>query len=200
MIVNKKISYIVTIVLFFLLLASHAAIAAELSQLKSKYQKKKKYVIGPEDILKIYIWKQPDLTMTVPVRIDGKISLPLINDVQAAGITPHQLKDRISKKLAKFIEEPTVSIIVQAINSKKIIICGSVRSPGVYKIRNEINILEAISIAGGLGEFANSKKIKIIRKKDRSEKIYEINYSNILNGKDLKQNVPVFPGDTIIVP
>jgi polysaccharide export outer membrane protein len=158
------------------------------------------YVIGPEDILNIYVWKQPNLSLTVQVRIDGKISMPLINDVQAAGMTPEQLKDEITGKLSRYIEEPTVSVIVETINSLKIIISGSVMSPGVYKIRNAINMLEAITLAGGLGEWANPKKIKVIRKEGDVEKTFEINYNKFITGKEPKQNITIFPGDTIIVP
>lgn len=158
------------------------------------------YTIGPEDVLQIYVWKQPDISVTVPVRSDGKISVPLINDIQAAGRTPHELKDVITQKLTEFIETPTVSVIVRAINSLTISVSGYVNAPGVYKIGREITVVEAILLAGGLSELANPEDIRIIRKKNELEKIYQVNYEAILTGKDMKQNIRIYPGDAIIVP
>jgi polysaccharide export outer membrane protein len=158
------------------------------------------YTIGPEDVLQIYVWKQPDISVTVPVRSDGKISVPLINDIQAAGRTPHELKDVITEQLTEFIETPTVSVIVRAINSLTISVSGYVNAPGVYKIGREITVVEAILLAGGLSELANPEDIRIIRKKNELEKIYQVNYEAILTGKDMKQNIRIYPGDAIIVP
>ena len=162
--------------------------------------KKSEFVIGPEDVLKIHVWKQDNISVTVPVRSDGKISIPLINDVQAAGFTPNQLKDEIAKRLKTFIDEPTVSVIVVTINSLKVNVSGNVNAPGVYNIGREISLVEAISLAGGLAEFADPEKIKIIRKENGVDKIYEVNYSAILNGEDLKQNITLVPGDSVVVP
>jgi polysaccharide export outer membrane protein len=119
---------------------------------------------------------------------------------RAAGLTPEQLKNEITKKLRRFIEEPTVSVIVTAINSLKISVSGYVNSPGVYKIGGEISLVEAISLAGGLNDLANPKKIRIIRKENGIEKIYQMNYHAILDGKDIKQNIRLYPGDSVIVP
>ena len=162
--------------------------------------KKSEFVIGPEDVLKIHVWKQDHISVTVPVRSDGKISIPLINDVAAAGFTPNQLKDEIAKRLKNFIDEPTVSVIVVTINSIKVNVSGNVNAPGVYNIGREISLVEAISLAGGLAEFADPEKIKIIRKENGVDKIYEVNYSAVLNGEDLKQNITLVPGDSVVVP
>ena len=135
---------------------------------------KDEFVIGPEDVLRIDVWKHPNISATVPVRSDGKVSIPLVNDIQAAGLTPHQLKDEIAKRLANFIEEPTVSVIVEAINSQKIIVTGAVTSPGVYKVHGKISLIEAISLVGGITAYGNPEKIRIIRKENGVEKIYQV--------------------------
>lgn len=158
------------------------------------------YRIGPEDVLKIYVWNHPELSLSVPVRIDGKISIPLVNDVDVSGTTPMELKNKITTELAKFIEQPTVSVIVEAINSQKIVIVGNVTTPGVYRIGSVLSLMEAISKAGGLGEWANAKKIKVVQKKGGSEKIIEINYNDLIKGENLKNNILIYPGDKIIVP
>ena len=156
------------------------------------------YVIGPDDILSINVWKEPELSTTVPVRPDGKISLPLINDIRAAGLTPHQLKDELTKKLATYLSDPTVSVTVTTINSLKIFVIGNVNAPGTIQVQQEVNIIQAISLAGGLNEWAKKSKIKIVRKDGDEEKQFKINYNKILKGKE--PNIPVYPGDTIIVP
>jgi polysaccharide export outer membrane protein len=167
---------------------------------KSNEFVKKEYVIGPEDILKIYVWKHDGISVTVPVRSDGKISIPLITDIEAAGLTPNVLKNEIAKRLSKYIEQPTVSVIVGQINSQKISISGQVKSPGIYKIYNEINVIEAISLGGGFTDFADTSKVRIIRKYYGSSKIYQINYDAIISGEDINQNIMLCPGDSIIVP
>ena len=158
------------------------------------------YHIGPEDILQIHVWKQDNISVTVPVRSDGKITVPLIKDVQAAGRTPETLGFEIAEKLRKYIEEPTVTVIVEAINSLKISVSGNVNSPGVYKVGGIISLTEVISLAGGLNEVANDRQIRIIRRtKDGAEKIYQIDYYAVVNG-DIKKNVSIYPGDSVIVP
>jgi polysaccharide export outer membrane protein len=160
----------------------------------------KEFIIGPEDVLEIHVWKQPDISATVPVRSDGKISTPLINEIQAAGYTPSQLKDNITERLLKFIDDPTVSVIVTEINSLKISVSGNVTSPGVYKISENINIVDAISLAGGLERRADSKRIRILRNENGIDKVYQVNYHAIFSDGDLKQNAVIYPGDSIMVP
>ena len=138
------------------------------------------------------------MSMTVQVRIDGKISLPLINDVQAAGLTPQQLKDEITRILTKFIEEPAVSVIVETINSNKRFLVGNVNTPGVYQIGRELNILQAIALGGGLNDWAKKSKIRIDRKIRSTESTIHVNYDKIMKGKE--PNILIFPGDTIVIP
>ena len=159
-----------------------------------------KYVIGPEDVLQIHVWKQPELSVTVPVRSDGKISAPLIEEITAAGLTPEQLNEEITERLKKFIEEPVVSIIVTEINSLKISVSGNVASPGIYKIGEKISLVEAISLAGGINRMGDAKKVRIIRGEGDSREIYQINYKSIISKGEIEQDIFVYPGDSIIVP
>lgn len=158
------------------------------------------HVIGPEDVLYIHVWREEAITRTVPVRMDGNISLPLIDEVQAAGLTPLQLKEVLTEKLKKFVDLPNVSVMVMEANSYKIYISGQVRSPGVYRLRSETSILQIIPMAGGFTEWANQKKILIIRKESGKEKRITVNYKNIVEGKESGGNIVLKPGDTIIVP
>jgi len=158
------------------------------------------YVIGPEDVLSIHVWKEETFSRTVPVRMDGKISLPLIDDVQAAGYTARQLKEVLTNKLKEFVENPNVSVTVSEANSYKVYISGQVRSPGVYRLRSETSLLQFIPMVGGFTDWANQKKILIIRKEDGKEKRFTINYKKIVSGKDPDSNIILKTGDTIIVP
>jgi len=158
------------------------------------------YVIGPEDVLSIYVWKEEAFSRTVPVRMDGKISLPLIDDVQAAGYTARQLKEVLTSKLKEFVENPNVSVTVVEANSYKVYISGQVRSPGVYRLRSETSLLQFIPMVGGFTEWANQKKILVIRREAGREKRITVNYKNIVSGKDPDSNIILKSGDTIIVP
>ncbi|MBN2376139.1 MAG: polysaccharide biosynthesis/export family protein [Sedimentisphaerales bacterium] len=158
------------------------------------------YVIGPEDVLKIDVWKEPELSQSVPVRTDGKISLPLVNDVYVVGLTPLALQQELTGKLSKFIENPTVSVIVEQINSLKIFVVGNVNNPGVFDVKTEVNVLQAISMAGGFTEWANKRKIKIFRRQGGVEQVIEVNYNKITSGKHPELNIPLQPGDSIVVP
>jgi len=158
------------------------------------------YVIGPEDVLNIHVWREEALSRTVAVRMDGKISLPLIDDIQAAGYTARQLKDVLTNKLKEFVENPNVSVTVVEANSYKVYISGQVRSPGVYRLRSETSLLQFISMVGGVTEWANQSRIIVIRKENGKEKRITINYKKIIQGKDLNSNIILKTGDTIIVP
>jgi polysaccharide export outer membrane protein len=156
------------------------------------------YVIGPEDNLYIHVWKEETLSRTVPVRIDGKISLPLIDEIQAAGLTPLQLKENLVKKFREFVDIPNVSVIVMEANSFRVFVSGYVRSPGVVRLRTETSILQLIIQIGGFTEWADQKKVLIIRKENGKEKRITVNYKRIVNGKD--PDFILKSGDTIIVP
>jgi len=159
-----------------------------------------RYVIGPEDVLFIHVWKEETLSRTVPVRMDGKISLPLIDDVQAAGYTPLQLKEILTRRLEGFIDTPVVSVVVSDANSFKVYVSGEVRSPGVHRLRSETSLLQFIIMVGGFTEWANQKKILIIRRENGKEKRMIVNYKKIVEGEAPDSNIVLKSGDTIIVP
>ena len=158
------------------------------------------YVIGPEDVLYIHVWREEALTRTVPVRMDGNISVPLIQEIKATGLTPLQLKEVLTKRLGEFIENPIVSVTVTEANSCKVYVSGQVKTPGVYRLRSETTLLQIIPMAGGFTEWANQKKILIIRKESGNEKRITVNYKKILKGDDPSSNIILRPGDTVIVP
>lgn len=158
------------------------------------------YVIGPEDVLEISVWQNQDLSRTVTVRPDGRISLPLISDIQAAGLTPEELKNQIAARLKPYMEMPNVSVIVQQINSWRIYLQGEVRSPGVYPLRSQTRISQAIAMAGGFTEFAKKGKIRVVRKIRGATEYIDVNYNDILWNKSVQDDIYLRPGDTIIVP
>ena len=159
------------------------------------------FVIGPEDVLAINVWKEPELSRTVPVRPDGMISLPLVNDVKASGLTPMQLSVSLTEKLRKFMTDPQVTVIVQTINSRKIHIVGEVNRQGTYPMLPGMTVLQALSGAGGFTQYANTKKIYVLRQADngRQDKI-PFNYKEVIQGKKAEQNIELKSGDTIVVP
>jgi len=158
------------------------------------------YVIGPEDVLSINVWREEALTRQVPVRRDGKISLPLVDEIHAAGLTPLQLKEKLTLRLKEFIDNPNVSVIVTQANSQKVYVSGEVRTPGVYPLRGETTLLQVIPMAGGFTEWADQKKVLIIRKESGKDKRIVVNYKKIVSGEDMSYNIILEPGDTIIVP
>lgn len=158
------------------------------------------YIIGPQDILDVDVWKEPELTRSVPVRPDGKISLPLLNDVQAAGLTPGKLANQISESLKKYITDPQVTVIVTAINSQRVYILGEVTRAGAYPLLPGMTVLQALSSAGGFTEFANTKKIYVLRQVKGHQQKFPFNYKDVINGKNVDENITMEPGDTIVVP
>jgi len=158
------------------------------------------YLIGAQDVLDISVWKEAELTRSVPVRPDGKISMPLLNDVQAAGLTPVQLSGEITTGLKKFIDDPQVTVVVTQVNSQRIFILGEVNRAGTYPLLPGMNMLEALSSAGGFTMFANTKKIYLMRKTGGKEEKFPFNYKAVIAGKALEENVPLKAGDTIVVP
>jgi polysaccharide export outer membrane protein len=158
------------------------------------------YVIGPQDVLDISVWKEPELTRGVQVRPDGKISMPLLNDVQAAGRTPIQLALDITAGLKKFVTDPQVTVIVSTINSQRVFILGEVTRAGAYPLLPNMTVLQALSSAGGLTIYANLKKIYLLRVEDGKQVKHPFNYKDVLAGKAADQNIFVRAGDTIIVP
>ena len=157
------------------------------------------YVIGPEDVLTVSVWKEPSLSVNPLVRPDGMISLPLLGDVQASGLTPLKLADEIAEKLKKFVQNPTVFVIVNAINSKKIYFLGEAGKSGPIPMTPGMTLLEAISSAGGLSQFANAKKIYILRDEGGKHIRIPVHYKEALKGNS-EYNLILEPGDTIVVP
>ncbi len=159
------------------------------------------FVIGLEDVLAINVWREPEISVKeVMVRPDGKISLPLIGDVQASGLTTKQLKERITERLKEFIASPTVAVVVLRIASQSVSIVGQVAKPGVYYLGSPIRVLELLAKAGGLSEYANKKKIAIVRQEGQQTKHFLFNYKDVAKGQNLQQNIILKNGDVVIVP
>lgn len=159
------------------------------------------YVIGVEDLIQVSVWKNADLTLTVPVRPDGKISLPLIDDVQAAGLTPMELKSVLTEKWSSFISAPEVSVIVKEINSFKVYLVGEVARPGELKLKDQTRLLQAISLAGGFTTFAHQGDVVVFRSREGGpEERFEINVKKVVSGDRPEDNLILHPGDTIFVP
>jgi len=157
------------------------------------------YRIGPEDILDISVWKSPDLTRTVPVRPDGKISLPLLNDIQAAGLTPMQLRDVLSKGYSAYMPEPEVAVLIHEIHSIKVSVVGMVKTPGRYELKSQATVLEALALAGGLAEFAKRDRIVVFRRSGKNWLKLPFNYARVLDWNE-EENFFLMPGDIIVVP
>jgi polysaccharide export outer membrane protein len=155
------------------------------------------YTIGPDDKLSIVFWKDTEITSEVVVRPDGRISLPLLNDVQAAGLTPDQLRERLLAAASRFIADPAATVVVKEINSRRVFITGSVEKPGSYPLNTPTTVLQLIATAGGLKEFVSGKNIVVVRPGNTRIKF---NYRDVVGAKKLGQNIELRPGDTVIVP
>ena len=159
------------------------------------------FIIGIDDVLAVNVWKETEISRSVPVRSDGKISLPLVGEVQASGHTPKQLEQEIAKRLQNYISEPEVTVIVQQINSQKFNVLGQVAKPGLYPLANSPTVLDAIGLAGGFRDFAKQKSIYVLRKNpDGAQTRLPFNYKDVVKGKNPEQNVKLQPGDTVVVP
>ncbi len=158
------------------------------------------YKIGCGDILEILTWKEPDFCKEVFVRIDGKITFPLLNDIQAAGLTPVQVKEKIETKLKDFLESPVITVSVKKPESKKFYVLGEVVRTGEYNLLKNLTLLQAFAIAGGFTEWASKKEIILIRREEGKERIIRVNYKIIVKGNDFSQNILIKENDTIIVP
>jgi len=158
------------------------------------------YSIAPEDVLTIDVWKEPEISRTVPVRRDGKISLPLLNDLQAAGLTPTQLGSEIVERLRATIVHPQVTVIVAQMSSLRIYVLGQVNRGGAYPLVPDMTVMQALSIAGGFTPYANVKKIQVMRKGNGVDHIFVVNYKEVTSGRKTEQNIQLKPGDTIVVP
>lgn len=157
------------------------------------------YIIGPDDMLAISVWKEPDLSETLPVRADGMISLPLLNDIRAAGLTPMDLASTITTRLKKYVDDPRVTVIVTQMNSQRVYVTGEVLHPGAMNLTPDMTVLQALANAG-FTEFANTKSIYVLRGEKGAEKKFPVNYKKLIKGQDSSQNIQLKPGDTIVVP
>jgi polysaccharide export outer membrane protein len=165
---------------------------AETSKTRSLYR------IGPEDVLHISVWGNEELTRDATVRPDGKISLPLLQDIQAEGLTAAELSEVIHRKLMGYVKDPDVAVIITEINAPKVFVIGNVTRPGEYPLRSDMSVLQALSLAGGFTPFASPKKITVLRNKGGEKEIRKVNYYDMIdNGEG---NYMLKPGDTIVVP
>jgi polysaccharide biosynthesis/export protein len=158
------------------------------------------YKIGPQDVVRIDVWKEPEITRTIPVRPDGKISLPLLNDVQASGLTAMQLAGNIRSALTKFITNPQVTVTVTEINSRRVFVTGEVAHAGAMGILPNMTVLQALSSAGGFTQFARLTKIYVLRVEDGKQVKHPFNYKEVIKGDHPEQNILLQPGDVIVVP
>jgi len=157
------------------------------------------YRIGREDVLDVAVWRDADLSRTLPVRPDGYISMPMTGDVLAAGKTPTELAEEIKERLKPYVQEPRVTVIIREVNSSRVFVTGEVANPGAYPLRGRVSLVQAIALAGGFTDFANSDRITVIRTDDKGGKI-PVRYSDLISNKDGNQDVILRPGDTIVVP
>ncbi len=157
------------------------------------------FQIGPEDILDISVWKNPELSRTVPVRPDGKVSLPLVNDIQAAGLTPSTLREQVTERLSEFIPSPEVSVMVREVHSRKVAVVGAVKTPGRFELKSPMTVLEVIALAQGFTDFASRDRIVVLRQTGTTTVRVPFNYRKIAEGVD-QDNFYVKPGDVVVVP
>ena len=158
------------------------------------------YLLGAQDVLDVSVWKEPELSREVPVRPDGKISLPLLNDVQAAGLTPVELAAQITTGLNKYMTNPQVTVMVIEINSQRIYLLGEVARAGAYVLLPGMTVLQALSNAGGFTPFSNLKNIYVLRQENGKQQKLPFNYKEVISGKKTEQNIELKAGDTIVVP
>jgi len=158
------------------------------------------YRIGPEDTLQIAVWKNDAITKTVPVRPDGMISLPLVNDIRAAGLTPMELRDVLVQKLSEYIPTPEVSVIITDVRSFKVSVLGEVAKPARYELKSGVTVLDVLALAGGLNEFAARSRIVILRPNGLTTKRLLFNYNKATAAGGENENLPLLPGDIVLVP
>jgi polysaccharide biosynthesis/export protein len=177
--------------LLSIVLIAAAAFASELEP---------RYIIQPNDMLEVFVWQEPELTRKVLVRPDGFVSIPLVQDIQAAGITPAELKAQLEKKLKEFLPAPNVTIVVDAIQSYRIYVVGKVQKPGSITIEKPVTVLQALSLAGGFQDYAKESEIVVIRTNDKESVVLDFNYRDVIHGKNAAQNILLRSGDVVAVP
>lgn len=198
----KRTTTVLAIVLVLGLLplaAQASAPAKDTSSAAEGPQTAGSYIIGADDVLAINVWKEPDLTATLPVRADGMISLPLLHDVKAAGLTPMQLGAVITDKLKKYLSDPHVNVTVTQMNSQRIYVMGEVLHAGAMNLLPDMRVLQALASAG-FTQFANTKGIYVLRNENGTQRKIPVDYKRLLKGEAMDQNLALKPGDTIVVP
>jgi len=158
------------------------------------------YVIQPNDLLEIVVWGEPDISRTVLVRPDGRISLPLVQDIQASELTPVQLKEHMENRLKEYVDSPNVTVIIQAIQSYKVYVIGKIQNPGGIVVEKPITVLQALSLAGGFQEYADESGIHIVRTFGDQHRVFDFNYKDVIKGKKAEQNILLRSGDVVVVP
>lgn len=159
------------------------------------------YIIGTEDILAINVWKEPEMSRTVPVRPDGMISLPLLGEIKAVGLTPVELREKITEPLKKIMADPQVTVIVTEVHSLSFNIVGNAMKPGYYPLTRRMTVLDAIALAGGFRDFAKEKAIYVLRHNpDGTEIRLKFNYKDVIRGKNVEQNIKLQARDSLVVP
>jgi polysaccharide export outer membrane protein len=186
--------------------ATVASAAAEPAGVASSGSKKESeadnsFIIGPDDVLAVSVWKEPEISRSIPVRSDGKITLPLVGELQAGGQTPRQLQMAIATRLQNYISEPEVTVMVQEVRSQRFNVLGQVAKPGSYLVSNSARVLDAIAVAGGFRDFAKKKSIYVLRQNANGQQSrLPFNYAEVVKGKKPEQNVELKPHDTVVVP
>jgi polysaccharide export outer membrane protein len=196
----KKKSIRVAGMLLASVLASFPAHAAQTKEPEPDTPNSTDYRIGVGDVLNIQVWKETDLTRSVPVRPDGKISFPLLDDLQAAGLTPLELKRVLTEKLKQYLSGPRVTVLVEEVNSYKVYVMGEVVLQGSLILKTRTTLLQAISLAGGFTAYAKRDQIIVLRKTAKKDERIKLNYDRIVAGKNPEQNLVLEPGDTVVVP
>lgn len=158
------------------------------------------YVVGAEDVLGVVFWREAELSGDVTVRPDGRVTLPVIGELQAAGLRPEELKKQIETAAAKYVTEPNVTVVVRTINSRRVFVTGRVTTPGVHLLKGPLTVMQAIALSGGVTEFADAKNIKVLRIVDGKSVTLPFNYKDVVRGRKLEQNILLLPGDTVVVP
>jgi polysaccharide export outer membrane protein len=180
--------------------AAAAPNVAPVADVQSKTAVPPGYVIGADDVLQLVFWREKDMSAEVTVRPDGMISVPLVNEISAVGLTPDQLRERIMSEARRYTQDPTVTVVVKQINSRRVFITGQVTKPGPYPLTGPMTVLQLIATAGGLQDFADAKNIRIMRTENGQPASYRFDYKSVMQGKNLQQNIELKPGDTLVVP
>jgi polysaccharide export outer membrane protein len=180
--------------------AARPKLAPDKTPVRTPTELPDQFVAGESDVLRISVWKEPDLSQTVVVSPDGSISLPLLKDVKVAGLTPVAIENLLAEKLKVYITSPQVTVTVQEIRSRKVYITGEITRPGTYPLLTPMTVLQIISEAGGFTPFARRNKIYLLRREGSNQKRYDFDYPKVVHGVNPEQNIMLRPGDTVVVP